>query len=65
MLPSTSSSCSPSNNSSIQSYMLSYLGSSYSASDVSPYISENFTSQDYLLPYVQKKWQTNIDNCPL
>lgn len=45
--------------------MLSYLGSSYSASDVSPYISENFTSQDYLLPYVQKKWQTNIDNCPL
>ncbi|KIH92990.1 Ser/Thr protein phosphatase family protein [Sporothrix brasiliensis 5110] len=49
----------------IQSYILSYLGSAYSDADVTPYISENFTSQDYLLPYVQKKWHANIDNCPL
>lgn len=50
---------------SIESYILSYLGPSYSADLVAPYISENFTSQDYLLPYVKEKWQANIDNCPL
>ena len=49
----------------IESYILSYLGSAYNANMVTYYISENFTSQDYLLPYVEKNWATNLDSCPL
>ncbi|CAK7230109.1 hypothetical protein SCUCBS95973_007459 [Sporothrix curviconia] len=49
----------------IEPYVLSYLGPSYSAGQVAPYISENFTSQDYLLPFVEKHWQANIADCPL
>ncbi len=32
---------------------------------VSPYISNNFTSQDYLLPFVQATWQAGMPNCPI
>jgi len=50
---------------SIQPFVLAYLGSAYTASMVSPYISKNFTSQDYLIPYVQKKWQAGMPNCSI
>ncbi|KAH8895009.1 phosphoprotein phosphatase [Thozetella sp. PMI_491] len=51
--------------SSIESFVLSILGSSYSAADVTPYVAANFTSQDYLIPYVEQKWSANVPNCPL
>lgn len=50
---------------SIESYVLDYLGSAYNSSMVTYYISENFTSQDYLLPYVELNWQANLPDCPI
>ncbi len=45
--------------------MLAILGSNYTAADVTPYVAANFTSQDYLIPYVQQKWAAGAPNCPL
>lgn len=50
----------------IESYILSYLGDAYDDSMVTYYISENFTAQDYLLPYVENHWAaTNLTTCSL
>ncbi|EFX00037.1 phosphoprotein phosphatase [Grosmannia clavigera kw1407] len=49
----------------IESFVLDYLGSAYNSSMVTYYISENFTSQDYLLPYVKSNWQTGLPDCPI
>jgi hypothetical protein len=49
----------------IQSYVLDFLGSGFTADMVKPYVSENFTSQDYLEPYVKAKWQAGMPNCPI
>ncbi|KAK3940521.1 Metallo-dependent phosphatase-like protein [Diplogelasinospora grovesii] len=49
----------------IESDVLAILGSGYSKANVTPYVSSNFTSQDYLIPYVQAKWQAGMPNCPI
>lgn len=49
----------------IQDYVLAFLGSAFTADMVKPYVSENFTSQDYLEPYVKAKWQAGMPNCPI
>ena len=45
--------------------MLKYLGTSYNAGMITPYVSANFTSQDYLIPYAKAKWQAGMPSCPL
>lgn len=50
---------------SIEPYVLAFLGSNYTSAMVSPYVSENFTSQDYLIPYAKAKWQASMPNCPI
>jgi hypothetical protein len=45
--------------------VLAFLGSNYTSAMVSPYVSENFTSQDYLIPYAKAKWQASMPNCPI
>jgi len=36
---------------------LPHLGSTFTSAMMSPYISSNYTAQDFLIPYVQKNWQ--------
>jgi len=45
--------------------VLAFLGSNYTSAMVTPYVSENFTSQDYLIPYAKAKWQAGMPNCPI
>jgi hypothetical protein len=49
----------------IQGYVLDFLGPNFTADMVTPYVSETFTSQDYLQPYAQLKWQAGMPNCPI
>lgn len=51
----------------IQPDILDYLGSSYSADDVSYYIDETFSTRTYLPLYVQSSeaFQQNVDNCTI
>lgn len=50
---------------SIEPYVLAFLGAGYTSAMVTPYVSENFTSQDYLIPYAKAKWQAGMPNCPI
>jgi hypothetical protein len=50
---------------SIESDVLSFFGGTYTSANVTPYIASNFTTQDYLIPYAQKKWQAGMPNCPI
>jgi hypothetical protein len=50
---------------SIESFVLKLLGAGYTADMVKPYVASNFTTQDYLLPYVQQKWQAGMPSCPI
>ncbi|KAL1869664.1 hypothetical protein Daus18300_005519 [Diaporthe australafricana] len=51
----------------IQPDILAYLGSDYSADDVSYYIDETFSTRTYLPLYVQSSevFQQNLDNCTI
>ncbi|OIW33827.1 hypothetical protein CONLIGDRAFT_677571 [Coniochaeta ligniaria NRRL 30616] len=49
----------------IEPYVLAFLGANFTSAMVTPYVSENFTSQDYLIPYAKAKWQANVPNCPI
>ncbi|PTB36439.1 hypothetical protein M441DRAFT_61918 [Trichoderma asperellum CBS 433.97] len=49
----------------LQKSILTYLGANYTAAMVECYIDCNFSSQDFLLPYVKLMWQKNIDDCPI
>ncbi len=50
---------------SIEGSSSSLLGPNFTSAMVSPYVSENFTSQDYLVPYAKAKWQANMPSCPI
>jgi len=50
---------------SIEPDVLKVLGPAYSHGMVMLYISSNFTSQDYIIPYVEKKWQAGLPDCPI
>ncbi|KAM0453973.1 hypothetical protein ACHAO4_004721 [Trichoderma viride] len=49
----------------LQKSILTDLGANYTAAMVNCYIDCNFTSQDFLIPYVKLIWQKNINNCSL
>jgi hypothetical protein len=43
--------------------ILAGLGAKYTVADVSFYMPENFTSNDYLIEYAKRNWQTGMPNC--
>lgn len=52
----------------IQSYILNALksvGGSYTSADVSYYLPETFTANNYLPAYAKIAWQANVPNCPV
>jgi hypothetical protein len=43
--------------------VLASLGANYTESDLSFYMPENFTSNDYMVDYAKRNWQAGMPNC--